>query len=90
MHYKLEEAIEMSCSDLLAIHHRKCIHDRIEISSHRRVMKSLLMGNVYDLCRVKTIITDVLMVKSDMDPHMISRDFGWFGNSSVVRISSWR
>jgi hypothetical protein len=27
----------------------------------------------------KTIIIAVLMVKSGMDPHMISGDFGWFG-----------
>jgi hypothetical protein len=32
----------------------------------------------------KTVITDVLMVKSGMYPHMISWDFGWFGISSVV------
>jgi hypothetical protein len=38
----------------------------------------------------KTIITVMLTVKSGMDPHMISQDFGWFGNSSVVRILSWR
>jgi hypothetical protein len=31
----------------------------------------------------------VLTIKSDMDPHMISQDFGWFDNSLVVRISSW-
>jgi hypothetical protein len=37
----------------------------------------------------KTVIIAVLMVKSGMDPHMISQDFGWFGISSVVRISSW-
>jgi hypothetical protein len=37
----------------------------------------------------KTVITAVLTVKSDMDPHMISQDFGWFGDSSVVRISNW-
>jgi hypothetical protein len=37
----------------------------------------------------KTVITAVLTVKSDMDPHMISRDFGWFGISSVARIFSW-
>jgi hypothetical protein len=28
----------------------------------------------------KTVMTDMLTVKSGMDPHMISRDFGWFGN----------
>jgi hypothetical protein len=27
----------------------------------------------------KIVITIVLMVKSGMDPHMISQDFGWFG-----------
>jgi hypothetical protein len=31
----------------------------------------------------------MLTVKSGMSPHMISWDVGWFGNSSVVRISSW-
>jgi hypothetical protein len=29
--YKLEEAIEMSCSDLFAIHHRKCMYGGMEI-----------------------------------------------------------
>jgi hypothetical protein len=29
--YKLEEAIKMPCSDLLAIHHRKCMHGGMEI-----------------------------------------------------------
>jgi hypothetical protein len=29
--YKLVETIEKSCSDLLVIHHRKCIHGRMEI-----------------------------------------------------------
>jgi hypothetical protein len=33
------------------------------------------MGNVYDLYRVYVIIV-VLMVKSGMDPHMISQDSG--------------
>jgi hypothetical protein len=28
---KLEEVIKKPCSDLLVIHHRKCIHGRIEI-----------------------------------------------------------
>jgi hypothetical protein len=40
-------------------------------------MKSLLMGNVYHLCRVKTVITTVLMVMSGMDTHMISGNLGW-------------
>jgi hypothetical protein len=29
--YKLVETIEKPCSDLLVIHHRKCIHGRMEI-----------------------------------------------------------
>jgi hypothetical protein len=29
------------------------------------------VGKVYDLCRVKTDISAVLTVKSDLDPHMI-------------------
>jgi hypothetical protein len=37
----------------------------------------------------KIVVTAVLMVKSGMDPHMISQESGSFGNSSVVRISSW-
>jgi hypothetical protein len=31
----------------------------------------------------------MLTVMSGIDPHMIGRDFGWFRNSLVVRISSW-
>jgi hypothetical protein len=37
----------------------------------------------------KTVIIAVLMVKSGMDPHMISRSSGYFENGSVVRVSSW-
>jgi hypothetical protein len=29
--YKLKEAMEKSCSDLLAIHQRKCTHGRMKI-----------------------------------------------------------
>jgi hypothetical protein len=42
----------------------------------------------------KTVMITVLTVKSGVDPHMISRDFGWFGNgfdcvvATKVR-SSW-
>jgi hypothetical protein len=39
--------------------------------------------------KCKVVITAALMVKSGMDPHLISWDFGWFGISSVVRISNW-
>jgi hypothetical protein len=31
VHYKLDETIEKSCSDLLAIHQRKCILGKMEI-----------------------------------------------------------
>jgi hypothetical protein len=31
------------------------------------------VGKVYNLCRVKTDISAVLMVKSGLDPHMISK-----------------
>jgi hypothetical protein len=37
----------------------------------------------------KTVIIVVLTVKSGMDPHMISEDFGWFSTNLVVRISRW-
>jgi hypothetical protein len=30
------------------------------------------VGKVYNLCRVKTDISAVLTVKSDLDPHMIN------------------
>jgi len=37
-----------------------------------------LVGKVYNLCRVlKTIMTAMLTVKSDLDPHMVSWWFGW-------------
>jgi hypothetical protein len=34
------------------------------------------MGNVYNLCKVETVIIAVLMVMSGMDPHMISGNPG--------------
>lgn len=40
-------------------------------------MKSLLAGKVYKLCRVKTIMTIVLMVKSSMDAHTIRNFEVW-------------
>jgi hypothetical protein len=33
VHYKLDKTIERPCGDLLIIHHRKCIHSRMEIFS---------------------------------------------------------
>jgi hypothetical protein len=38
----------------------------------------------------KTVIIAMLTVKSGMDPHMISQDVDWFGNSFVVGISRCR
>ena len=35
------------------------------------------MGNVYNLCRVQTVLTAVLTVMSGMDPHMIRWDLVW-------------
>jgi hypothetical protein len=40
-------------------------------------MKSLLVEKVYKLCRVKTIMTIVLMVKSSMDAHTIRNFEVW-------------
>jgi hypothetical protein len=41
------------------------------------------MGNVYNLFKVKTVTTAMLMVMSDMDPHMIRGNQGW------VFVKSW-
>jgi hypothetical protein len=50
--YKLNEAMEKFCSDLLASHQRKCDCALAgmatwRFSSHRKVMKSLLVGIEY-------------------------------------------
>jgi hypothetical protein len=49
------------------------------------VMKSLLMGNVYNL-ECKTVMTAMLTVMSSIDPHTISWNPGWvwFGWESLV------
>jgi hypothetical protein len=69
--YKLEEAIEIPCSDLLASHQRKCEY----------AWPAWQNGDVSHIeipcttsAECKTIITIMLTVKSGMDPHMISRD----------------
>jgi hypothetical protein len=50
-------------------------------------MKSLLMGMCTTSTECKVVMKVVLMVKSGMDPHMISRDTGWFRNGmGLVRI----
>jgi hypothetical protein len=50
-----------------------CNHELDEYiqTSENGGMKSLLVGKVYQLCRVKTIMANVLMVKSSMDAHTI-------------------
>jgi hypothetical protein len=57
VHYKLEETIEKSCSGLLASHQRKCEYawpawQNGDVSHLEMGDKSLLIGNVYNLCRV--------------------------------------
>jgi hypothetical protein len=52
--YKLKEAIEKFCSDLLASHRRKCDCALAGMAtwryfSHRKVMESLLVGTGYKL-----------------------------------------
>jgi hypothetical protein len=37
----------------------------------RALRETQIVGKVYNLCRVKTDISAVLMVKSGLDPHMI-------------------
>jgi hypothetical protein len=50
--YKLKEAMEMFCSDLLTSHQRKCEFAlagmaTFRFSSRRKVMESLLVGTGY-------------------------------------------
>jgi hypothetical protein len=50
--YKLKEAIEKFCSDLLASHRKKCDCALADMAtwrffSHRKVMESLLVGTGY-------------------------------------------
>ncbi|TVU11131.1 hypothetical protein EJB05_44697, partial [Eragrostis curvula] len=82
--YKLEEALEKPCCDLLAAYLRKCAcawpawhkGDFSPPGNWGRNHNS--WGNVYNLCRVKTVMTAVLTVKSGMDPHTISWEgYGW-------------
>lgn len=44
------------------------------LATQQREIKSLLMENVYNICREKIIMTTELTVKSSIDPHMISGD----------------
>jgi hypothetical protein len=79
--YKLEEAIEMPLSDLLASHQRKCgcvlvAWQKGEVHHLDTGVSHYLWGMCTTSTEFKTILTAVLTVKSDMDPHMISRDSG--------------
>jgi hypothetical protein len=88
--YKLEEAIEIPCSDLLAIQHRKFIHSKMEIFKSPTGDGITTNGEcVQPLSSVKLNIIDVLMINNGMDPCMISQNFGWFRNGWVVRYSNW-
>lgn len=44
------------------------------LATQQREIKSLLMENVYNICREKIIMTTELTVKSGIDPHIISGD----------------
>jgi hypothetical protein len=81
---KLEEAIEMPYSDLSVIHRRKCTHGRMEIFL---VADGWQNHYIWGMCttsaKCKTIITDMLMVKSGMNPHKISWATSWFRNVLV-------
>jgi hypothetical protein len=46
---------------------RKCLR----ALQTRASRETRIVGKVYNLCRVKTIISAVLTVKSSLDPHMI-------------------
>jgi hypothetical protein len=84
--YKLEEAIEIPCSDLLASHQRKCeyvwstwrngdvshLETDDEITTHGEC--------VQPFAECKTIMTVMLTVMSGINHHKISQDSGWFGN----------
>ena len=93
--YNLEEAMEKPWSDLLAIHRRMCTSAWPARAGWRfwiiwkQGMKSLLVGNVYDLCRVKTVMTAVLTVKSSMDPHTISWNFWMIWSDELFTMGNY-
>jgi hypothetical protein len=97
--YKLEETIEMPSTDLLASHQRKCgcalaARQKGEVHHLDTGVSHYSWGMCTTSAECKTVMTAVLTVKSGMDPHMISRDFGWFGNGfdcvAVTKVrSSW-
>jgi hypothetical protein len=70
--YKLEETIEKFCSDLVAIHQRRCIFGKMEIFWSPTGDEITTHGMCTTSTKCKTVITAVLTVMSDMDPHMIS------------------
>ncbi|TVT97831.1 hypothetical protein EJB05_56900, partial [Eragrostis curvula] len=98
--YKLEEAVEKPCCDLLAAHLRKCAcawpawykGDFSPPGNRGRNHNS--WGNVYNLCRVKTVMTAVLTVKSGMDPHTISWEWldgqSQWVNEDIEEYLRWR
>jgi hypothetical protein len=78
--YKLGETIEQPCSDVLPQTPEVC--NGAHLYNGYRTSKddhdSLGMCN--------TVITAVLAVMSDMDPHMISGNLGWVGLDGSVEV----
>jgi hypothetical protein len=79
VHYKLGETIEQPCSDVLAYTSKVCKGTHLYNGY-------LTIKDDYDswgMCTTsveyKTVITTVLTVMSDMDPHMISGTRVGFG-----------
>jgi hypothetical protein len=75
--YKLDETIELSCSDFLS--------HTLEVCKSARRYKSIRLSednhDSWVTCTTsaecKTVITTVLMVMSSMDPHMNSWNLRW-------------
>jgi hypothetical protein len=83
---KLGKTIEQPCSDVLA--------HTLEVCKGTRLYNGYLAteddrdswGTCTTSAECKTIITAVLMVMSDMDPHMISRTRVGLVESGLVRL----
>jgi hypothetical protein len=87
--YKLDETIEQPCSDFLA-HTCKCVRVLISTTS---IWLSKDNHDSWGTCTTsvecKTIIIAMLIVMSDMDPHMISGNLGWVLLSLGLVVSKW-
>jgi hypothetical protein len=87
--YKLDETIERPCIDFLAhtLEVYKGPHLYNEYSAIQDDHDSWGMCTTSTEC--KTIITAMLTVMSDMDPHMISGNLGWIWLSLGRVVSKW-